>query len=61
MIIQLEKNIRPEHYHQIVQRLEKIKYKYTAVQTQFQDYLVAIGKASFNIRRICIALVMTTN
>ena len=52
MIIQLEKNIQTEHYQGIIQQLEKIGYQYTAVQTQVQNYLVAIGKASFDIRSI---------
>ena len=52
MIIQLEKNIQTDHYQALIQQLEKIGYQYTAVQTQVQNYLVAIGNASFDIRSI---------
>lgn len=52
MIIQLEKNIAPAQYEQLLQHLEAIQYQHTKVSTQFQDYLVAIGKKEFDIRSI---------
>lgn len=52
MIIQLEKNIAPAQYEKLLQHLETIQYKHTKVSTQFQDYLVAIGKKEFDIRSI---------
>lgn len=54
MIIQLEKNISPAQYDKIVAQLESIHYEYNIVETQFQNYLVAIGKKSFDIRSIGI-------
>lgn len=52
MIIQLEKNIKEADYNKIISKLDAIDYKYTNVQTQFQDYIVAIGKKAFDIRSI---------
>jgi len=52
MIIQLEQNItRNEHLH-IVEEIEELKYKVKHVKTQAGDYLVGIGKTSFDIRNI---------
>jgi 3-deoxy-7-phosphoheptulonate synthase len=52
MIIQLEKNIAANDYEQLLQKLADIQYQYTKVSTQFQDYIVAIGKKEFDIRSI---------
>ena len=52
MIIQLEKNIEAAQYQNLTQKLESINYQYTKVKTQFQEYLVAIGKQEFDIRSI---------
>jgi 3-deoxy-7-phosphoheptulonate synthase len=52
MIIQLEKNIAPQNYQKLLAHLEAIDYKHTKVSTQFQDYIVAIGKKEFDIRSI---------
>ncbi len=54
MIIQIEKNISDKQYKNIIHKLDSINYKYTDVSTQFQDYLVAIGKQPFDIRSIGI-------
>lgn len=52
MIIQLEKNINKIEYQNLTHKLAAINYQYTNVQTQFQEYLVAIGKGAFDIREI---------
>jgi 3-deoxy-7-phosphoheptulonate synthase len=52
MIIQLDKQIDALAYERLLDELEKIGYKHNAVQTQFQDYVVAIGKKEFDIRKI---------
>jgi 3-deoxy-7-phosphoheptulonate synthase len=52
MIIQLEKSIQAAQYQNLTQQLEAINYQYTKVKTQFQEYLVAIGKQDFDIRSI---------
>lgn len=52
MIIQLAQHISPKEYQQLLEHLEGIGYQYTKVQTQFQEYLVAIGKQAFDIREI---------
>jgi len=52
MIIQLEKNISAVALADLQDNLEAINYKYNPVSTQFQDYLVAIGKKEFDIRKI---------
>lgn len=52
MIIQLEQNITSGQYQNLVEKLASINYEYTKVQTQFQEYLVAIGKQAFDIRDI---------
>lgn len=52
MIIQLENNIEAAQYQHLTQKLESINYQYTKVKTQFQEYLVAIGKQEFDIRSI---------
>ncbi len=52
MIIQLEKNIAPEQYNHLLNRLDEIGYQHNKVSTQFQEYIVAIGKKEFDIRSI---------
>lgn len=51
MIIQLEKQIAEEQKNSILQQIKEIQYKITEVHTQFGDYLIAIGKNEFDIRR----------
>jgi len=52
MIIQLEKNITTEHRTNLDKLIQKVGYKTATVKTQFQNYLVATGKADFDIRKI---------
>ena len=52
MIIQLHKNISAENSHTIYQALENQKYTVTAVNTQFENYLICIGKGDIDIRSI---------
>jgi 3-deoxy-7-phosphoheptulonate synthase len=52
MIIQLKKNISPAQYESITTKLSKVGYQHNEVQTQYQRYLVAIGKKEFDIRGI---------
>ncbi len=51
MIIQLENNIAEDTKKDILQQIKDIKYKITEVHTQYGDYLIAIGKNDFDIRR----------
>ena len=52
MIIQLQKDINQAKKSKIVSAIEKIKYKVTEVNTRENTYLVAVGKADFDIRDI---------
>lgn len=52
MIIQLHKNISAEDSKTIYETLEKQKYTVTAVNTQFENYLICIGKTDIDIRSI---------
>jgi 3-deoxy-7-phosphoheptulonate synthase len=52
MILQLEPNLAEDQRKAIVQQLSAIKYKTTAVKTQFGDYLIGIGKGDFDIRHL---------
>lgn len=52
MIIQLQKNISKEDSQVIFQTLEKQKYTVTPVNTQYEHYLICIGKADIDIRSI---------
>lgn len=54
MIIQLDKNISTRDQANLQQKLVDKNYKYNYIQTQFQQYLVAIGKQEFDIRSIGI-------
>jgi 3-deoxy-7-phosphoheptulonate synthase len=52
MIIQLEKDIKPAEREALADKLQTINYKATAVQTQYGEYLIGIGKQAFDIRGI---------
>jgi len=52
MIIQLHKNISAENLSMIHHALEKQKYAVTSVNTQFENYLICIGKNDIDIRSI---------
>jgi 3-deoxy-7-phosphoheptulonate synthase len=52
MIIQLENNISFDQKKSIVEQIKDIKYKITEVHTQYADYLIAIGKSEFDIRKL---------
>jgi 3-deoxy-7-phosphoheptulonate synthase len=52
MIIQLHKNISAQDTNVIHHALEKQKYSVTAVNTQFENYLICIGKNDIDIRSI---------
>lgn len=52
MIIQLQKNINIEELQVIFTTLENNKYSVTSVKTQFESYLVCIGKHDVDIRII---------
>ncbi len=52
MIIQLEKGIEKNKVDSIQTTLSKLKFSVNPVTTQFEDYLVCIGKTEFDIREI---------
>ncbi len=52
MIIQLEKNAGTSSLDEIKSALGKYKYTANPVTTQFENYLVCIGKTEFDIREI---------
>ncbi len=52
MIIQLEPNITQQQQELLQEKLQEIKYKVTAVDTQYGHYLIGVGKAEFDIRGI---------
>ncbi|MCH2045718.1 MAG: 3-deoxy-7-phosphoheptulonate synthase [Saprospiraceae bacterium] len=52
MIIQLEKNISSTAQDRLEEVLAEIQYKPNYIQTQYQKYIVAIGKEEFDIRQI---------
>ena len=52
MIIQLQKTINTEDLHFIFKTLESNNYSVTLVKTQFENYLVCIGKQDLDIRII---------
>lgn len=52
MIIQLEKNSGKASTDEIQKALSKYKFSVTPVNTQFENYLVCIGKTEFDIREI---------
>ncbi len=52
MIIQFDKELSQEGKEKIIREVESIHYSVREVRTQYQDYLIAIGKGEFDIRRI---------
>lgn len=52
MIIQLHKTINPEDLQSIFKTLESNQYSVKQVKTQFENYLVCIGKQDLDIRII---------
>jgi len=52
MIIQLTPTITDHDKGEIITKMKSLDYKTTEVKTQKGDYLVAIGKKEFDIRRI---------
>ncbi len=52
MIIQLEKNIDKDLSTKIKSTLNELKFSVNPVSTQFEDYLICIGKNEFDIRSI---------
>ena len=52
MIIQLQNGINEAEEAAIVEKLSSIGYKATPVQTQFGQYLVGVGKSTFDIREV---------
>ncbi len=52
MIIQLHKNINTEDLQSIFKTLESNQYSVTQVKTQFENYLICIGKQDLDIRII---------
>lgn len=52
MIIQLDKTITSNDYNQICNTLQSLNYKITPVKTQFEHYLVCIGKTDVDLRNI---------
>ena len=52
MIVKLSKNITPEQKTKIIGSIKSIGYKTTEVQTQFEHYLIGVGKSDFDIRII---------
>ncbi len=52
MIIQLKSTISQSEKSAIQEAVEKIGYQASEVRTQFREYLVCVGRASFDIRRL---------
>ncbi len=52
MIIQLAHQIDHEHLHNLEKRLTELGYHVTEVRTQFNHYLVGVGKKTLDIRSI---------
>ncbi|NNE30680.1 MAG: bifunctional 3-deoxy-7-phosphoheptulonate synthase/chorismate mutase [Saprospiraceae bacterium] len=52
MIIQLEKGIQQQDLQKLRDSLNGIDYKSNEVQTQFQHYIIGVGKKEFDIRSI---------
>ena len=52
MIIQLEENISEKELNEINKVLELYKFAANPVKTQFENYLVCIGKSDLDIRQI---------
>jgi len=52
MIIQLNSDISTQHKENLIQKINSIGYKVTEVKTQAGNYLIGIGKAAYDIRKI---------
>lgn len=52
MIIHLEKNITPSQLDALIGEVESLNYKVREVRTQYGNYIVGVGKASFDLRRL---------
>ena len=52
MIIQLENNISESVKDTIIDQVKAVKYKPTEVVTQMGRYIIGIGKAKFDVRKI---------
>lgn len=52
MIIQLKQHISPETQHNIEHYLQQQGYQVSRVKTQFQHYLILLGKVKLDIRKI---------
>ena len=52
MIIQLNSDISIQHKENLIQKINSIGYKVTEVKTQAGNYLIGIGKAAYDIRKI---------
>jgi len=52
MIIQLDVAITPEQQRVLEEQLAKVKYQGNPVTTQYDNYLVGVGKKEFDIRAI---------
>lgn len=52
MIIQFENNATDSTKEQVRSRLQELKYKSTLVKTQKGEYLVGVGKSTFDIRNV---------
>lgn len=52
MIIQLKSKVLPKERTQLLSAVEALGYKVNEVTTQFRQYLVCVGKAEFDIRRL---------
>lgn len=52
MIVQLDKNINTETINNLQSKLTDIGYKGNEVKTQFDHYMICIGKKPFDIRAI---------
>lgn len=52
MIIQLDPNITEQQKDQLKEQIAAIQYKVNSIKTQYNHYLVGVGKAEFDIRRI---------
>ena len=52
MIIQLESNITTDQKEQLKEKLSQIQYKTSEVSTQFNNYIIGVGKKEFDIRQI---------
>lgn len=52
MIIQLKSGILPKEKDELLRTIGELGYKVSEVRTQFRQYLVCVGKAEFDIRRL---------